>query len=53
MLFIGGAPAEGNTLAAALPVVSTNYRGAVAAGSDGLIPWYSGWTIPFQSAIAP
>lgn len=56
MLFIGGSPAEGNTLNPnTIPgsiAVNTNFRGAVAAG-DGLIPWYSGWTLPFQSASAP
>jgi len=56
MLFIGGTPAEGGTLApSTIPgsvAVATNYRGAVAPNA-GSIPWYSGWTIPFQSAIAP
>jgi hypothetical protein len=56
MLFIGGAPAEGNTLApSAVPgsnAVATNYRGAVSP-AFGVIPWYSGWTIPFQSATNP
>lgn len=33
--------------------VATNYRGAVDAGLGGNIPWYAGWTRPFQSAINP
>lgn len=56
MLFVGGAPAQTGTLApSSIPgsiAVATNYRGAVGTG-DGTIPWYSGWTIPFQSATAP
>ena len=44
-------PILGNTAAGA--PVSTNYRGAVAAGLGGNIPWYSGWTRRFQTAIAP
>lgn len=44
-------PILGNTAAGA--PVSTNYRGAVAAGLGGNIPWYSGWTRRFQTATAP
>lgn len=44
-------PILGNTAAGA--PVATNYRGAVEAGLGGNIPWYSGWTRPFASAIAP
>lgn len=50
---IGGNPVLGNTLAASGGAVATNYRGAVAAGLGGSIPWYSGWTRPFQTATSP
>jgi len=46
-------PILGNTRTATNGAVATNYRGAVGAGLGGNIPWYSGWTRPFQSAIAP
>jgi hypothetical protein len=57
MLLVGGLPAEAGTAAppaGSTFIVSTNYRGAVApAASAGTIPWYSGWTRPFQSATTP
>jgi hypothetical protein len=54
MLLVGGQPAEGNTFAATGGAVATNYRGAVApVNTAGDIPWYAGWTRPFQSAIVP
>ncbi len=48
-----GNPLIGNTLTVPAGVVQTNYRGAVAAGLGGNIPWYAGWTRPFQTATAP
>ncbi len=54
MRLVGGQPAEGNTFAATNGAVATNYRGAVApVNTAGDIPWYSGWTRPFQSALVP
>jgi hypothetical protein len=54
MLLVGGQPAEGGTFAATGGAVATNYRGAVApVNTAGDIPWYAGWTRPFQSAIVP
>ncbi len=54
MLIVGGAPAEGGTFAATGGAVATNYRGAVApVNTAGDIPWYAGWTRPFQTATAP
>lgn len=32
---------------------TANYRGAVAPLAGGGIPWYAGWTVPFQSNTAP
>ncbi len=56
MLSIAGQPAQGGTLApSTIPgsaAVATNYRGAVASGA-GVIPWYSGWTRPFQGVTTP
>lgn len=56
MRLVLGQPAEGGVQ----PIPSgsifspANYRGAVApVGSGGAIPWYSGWTRPFQSATEP
>lgn len=45
----------GNTLAptAGSSAVATTYRGAVEPGLGGSIPWYSGWTRPFQGATTP
>ncbi len=57
MLLSAGQPAEAGTAAppaGSTFIVSTTYRGAVApATSAGIIPWYSGWTRPFQSATTP
>lgn len=50
---LSGNPVLGGTLAATGSAVATNYRGAVPAGLGGNIPWYSGWTRPFQAATAP
>jgi hypothetical protein len=45
----------GNTLAPSggSTAVATTYRGAVEPGLGGGIPWYSGWTRPFQGATTP
>lgn len=48
---LGGNPLLGNTRAGA--PIATNYRGAVSSGLGGNIPWYAGWTRPFQTATAP
>ena len=45
--------ALGNVVAATNGAVATTYRGAVAPGLGGSIPWYSGWTRPFQTATNP
>lgn len=56
MKLVGGLPAEGGV--EAIPAGSifsaANYRGAVApVGSGGSIPWYSGWTRPWQAPTEP
>ena len=56
MRLVLGAPSEGGV--EAIPSGSifspANYRGAVATvGSGGAIPWYSGWTRPWQAAVDP
>ena len=57
MLFVGGQPALGNTLApSSIPgstAVATNYRGAVAPSAGGTIPWYAGWTRGFTTPTTP
>lgn len=57
MLFVGGQPALGNTLAPSTVVgstaVATNYRGAVAPSDGGTIPWYAGWTRGFTTPTTP
>ena len=50
---VSGNPLLGNTLSATGDAEATNFRGAVPAGLGGNIPWYAGWTRPFQSATAP
>ena len=55
MLFVGGQPALGNTLApySGATAVATNYRGAVAPSDGGTIPWYAGWTRGFNTPTTP
>ena len=57
MLFVGGQPALGNTLApSSIPgstAIATDYRGAVAPSGPGTIPWYAGWTRGFTTALVP
>jgi hypothetical protein len=57
MLLVGGAPAEAGTAAPPAGntfITATTYRGAVAPIiTAGDIPWYSGWTRPFQTATTP
>ncbi len=55
---IAGNPLLGNTVTPASAgatafVQATNYRGAVAPGLGGNIPWYSGWTRSFRTATTP
>jgi hypothetical protein len=51
----GGAPAEAGVVAPPPGSIfsSVNYRGAVAPLGSGQIPFYSGWSRPFQGATTP
>jgi len=47
------APVEGTTEIVPAGLTQVNYRGAVGNLSTGQIPWYSGWTRGFTSALVP
>ncbi|MBC7843743.1 MAG: hypothetical protein H7099_15590 [Gemmatimonadaceae bacterium] len=53
MLSVGANPVESQTEAFPAGLIANNYRGAVAPQSAGQIPWYSGWTRGFTSALVP
>ena len=49
----GANPVEPTVETVPVGLTQVNYRGAVAPQSAGQIPWYSGWTRGFSSALVP
>lgn len=52
----GGAPAEGGVVlppSGSIFTTAVNFRGAIPPTNSGIVPFYSGWSRPFQGPTTP